>query len=184
MAPYLASSVHIVGFVNAAQQLELMEKVLPLLTDETRHTLENPYEAKWVPARIIQDLTLRIAQVHGPEILDPLNFLMTKDSMGKMVLPMLRVALAITGRSPASVFARVGESVKVAMQGVDATWAAKNDTSGRITLRYVEAPPQVVHHAWKGVFRFAFELTDREGQLDSHRYLDAGLTLELDVSWL
>ncbi len=183
MEPYLASSVHIVGFVNAANQLGLMERVLPLLTEETRHTLEHPYEAKWVPARIIQDLTSRIAEVFGPEVLDPLNFVMTKDSMGKLVLPMLRVALVLTGRSPASVFARVGDSVKVAMQGVNASWVPKDDTSGRITLRYVQPPPQVVHHAWKGVFRFAFELTNREGQLDAHRYLDAGLTLELDVSW-
>lgn len=184
MESYRASSVHIAGFVTAAKRLGFFDKALPLLAPETRHVLDHPFDEKWVSAHVIQDLTARIAEQYGPECLDPLNFAMTKDSIGKLVLPMLRVALAITGRSPATVFARLGDSVKVAMQGVEASWLAASPTAGRVTLRYPEAPPQVVHHAWRGVFRFGFELTGREGQLVSHQYLDAGKTLELEVSWV
>ncbi|MDP1821702.1 MAG: hypothetical protein Q8L48_00590 [Archangium sp.] len=183
MEPYRASSVHIAGFVAAAKRLGFFEKALPLLAPETRHVLEHPFDAKWVPAQVIQDLTARVAEQYGPECLDPLNFAMTKDSLGRLVLPMLRVALAITGRSPATVFSRLGDSVKIAMQGVSASWLATSANGGVVTLRYPEAPPAVVHHAWQGVFRFAFELTSREGRLVAHRYLDGGKTVELDVAW-
>lgn len=183
MEPYQASSVHIAGFVAAARRLGFFEKALPLLAPETKQVLENPFDAKWVPARVIQDLTARVAEQYGPECLDPLNFAMTQDSLGRLVLPMLRVALALTGGSPATVFARLGDSVKIAMRGVSAGWRATNANGGMVTLRYAEAPPPVVHHAWRGVFRFAFELTKREGRLVAHRYLDDGKTLELDVEW-
>lgn len=183
MEPYLASSVHIAGFVNAAKQLGLFEKVLPLLNAETRHVLDHPFDQKWVTAHVIQDLTARIAEAHGAEKLDALNFVMTRDSLGKLVMPLLRVALAITGRSPATIFSRLGDSVKVAMKGIDASWLPDGANAGRVTLRYPEVPPQVIHHCWQGVFRFAFELTGRDGRLVAHRYLDAGKTLELEVSW-
>lgn len=183
MEQYLASSVHIAGFVKAAKELGLLEKVLPLLTAETRHVLENMFDQKWVTAHVIQDLTSRIAEVHGAEKLDELNFVMTKDSLGKLVMPLLKVALAITGRSPATIFSRLGDSVKVAMQGLTTTWDPEGANAGRITMRYPEVPPQVIHHCWRGVFRFAFELTGRDGKLASHRYLDGGRTLEMQVSW-
>lgn len=181
--PYLASSVHVAGFAAAAKRLGLMEKVLPLLAPATRYVLDHPFDEKWVSAHVIQDLRQRIAEVHGAQVLDPLNFAMTKDSLGKLVTPMLRVALAITGRSPATVFSRLGDTVKIAMQGVTAKWTPQGENAGRVTLSYPEPPPNVVHEAWRGVFRFGFELTDREGSLVAHRYLDGGKTLELDVSW-
>lgn len=175
--------MHIAGFVAAARRLGVFEKALPFLTAETRQVLEHPFDAKWVPARVIQDLTARVAEQYGPECLDPVNFAMTKDSLGKLVLPMLRVALSLTGSSPATVFSRLGDSVKIAMKGVSATWRATDPNAGTVTLRYPEAPPPVVHHAWRGVFRFGFELTAREGRLVAHRYLDEGKTVEFDVAW-
>lgn len=183
MEPYLASSVHIAGFVSAAKRLNVLEKALPLLAAPTRHVLEHPFDQKWVPAQVIQDLTARVADAYGPETLDELNFMMTKDSLGKLVLPMLKVALAITGSSPATVFSRLNDSVKVAMQGVTTKWVAEGANAGRVTVRYPEAPPPVVHHSWRGIFRFAFELTGKQGQLTAHRYVDEGKTLELDVTW-
>jgi len=183
MEPYLASSVHVAGFVAAAKRLGLMDKMLPLLAPETKHVVEHPYDEKWVSAQVIQDLSNCVADAHGPDALDEVNFVMTKDSLGKLVLPMLRVALAITGRSPATIFARLHDSVRVAMKGVSVTWAPNGTNAGRVTLRYPEPVPKVVHYAWRGVFRFAWDLTERQGQLVDARYLDEGKTLELDVSW-
>lgn len=175
--------MHVAGFVAAARELGLLEKAEPQLTAETRAVLANPYGAKWVSMHVIQDLTAALARVHGPECLDELNLRMTRNSLGKLVLPMLRVALAITGRSPATIFSRLDDSVKVAMKGVSATWLAKGPNAGMVTLRYPEAPPAVVHHAWRGVFRFGFEITERQGRLTAHRYLDGGKTIELEVEW-
>ena len=68
--------------------------MIPLLAPETRHVLANPYDEKWVSAQVIQDLSNCVAQAHGPDALDEVNFAMTKDWLGKLVLPMLRVPLA------------------------------------------------------------------------------------------
>lgn len=183
MEPYLVSSVHVAGFVAAMKRQGLMEKVFPVLAAETRHVLDHPYDQKWVSAHVIQDLTNSVATAHGPDALDQVNYMMTNDSLGKLVLPMLRVALAITGRSPATIFARLGDSLKVAMKGVTAKWTPEGANAGRVTLTYPEPVPRVVHYAWRGVFRFGFDLTERKGQLVAHRYLDGGKLLELDVSW-
>lgn len=183
MEPYLASSMHVAGFVTAMKRQGFLDKVLPLIAPQTRHAIDHPYEEKWVSAHVIQDLSNCLVDAHGPDALAEVNYAMTTDSLGKLVLPMLRVALAITGRSPATIFARLGDSIKVAMKGVTVSWAPEGANAGRVTLRYPEAVPTVVHHAWRGVFRFAFDLTERQGQLVAQRYLDEGKTLELDVSW-
>ena len=183
MEPYLASSVHIAGFVAATRRLGFMEKVLPLLSPETKKVVESPYDQKWVSAHVIQDLSNALADAHGPEALEKVNYMMTNDSLGKLVLPMLRVALAITGRSPATIFSRLGDTLKVAMKGVTVKWTPDGPNAGRVTLTYPEPMPLVVHYSWKGVFRFAFDLTERKGQLVAHRYLDGNKIIELDVSW-
>ena len=126
--------------------------------------LDHPYDEKWVSAQVIEDLINCLADAHGPDALDEVNFAMTKDSLGKVVLPMLRVALAITGRSPATIFSRLGDSVKVAMKGVEVKWTPDGPNAGRVTLRYPQSMPQVVHYAWRGVFRFAWDLTGRQGR--------------------
>lgn len=183
MSVYEASAVHVAAFVAAARELGYFEKAEPDLAPETRAVIADPYAKKWVSANVIQDLTVCIARRCGPESLEHLNLLMTRRSLGKLVLPMLKVALAITGRSPATVFSRLDDSVKVAMRGVTATWQPNGPNAGRVTLRYVEPMPDVVHHAWRGIFRFGFEITEREGRLIAHRSLEGRHVLELDVEW-
>ncbi len=180
---YEASSLHVSGFLAAAAELGVLEKAEPKLSPQSQTTIAHLFEQKWVPATVIQDLTACIGEAYGNDSLEHLNYLMTKRSLGRLVLPMLRVALAITGSSPATIFSRLGDSLKVAMRGVESTWVRQSETSGTVTLRYPVVPPQIVHHAWRGVFRFGFEITGHDGRLVAHRYLDGGKTLELDVTW-
>lgn len=181
--PYEASAVHVAGFVAAARAVGALEPALPHLAPSTRAVLDQPYAAKWVPAAVIQDLTATIAARVGPEVLDELNYRMTKDSLGRLVLPLLKVALTLTGRTPATIFSRLDDSVRVAMKGVRATWESTGPQGGTVRISYPVPPPPVVHLAWRGVFRFGFELTGTRGALDRFEYVDGGKTLVLRVSW-
>lgn len=181
--PYEASSVHVAGFVAAAKAVGALEKALPHVAPETRAVVERPFDRKWVPAAVIQDLTATVAAKAGPEVLAELNYRMTRDSLGRLVLPLLKVGMALTGRSPASVFSRLDDSVKVAMKGVHVTWEATSPSGGVVRISYPEPPPPVVHHAWAGVFRFGYELAGTTGKLESFEYVEGGKTLVMKVSW-
>jgi hypothetical protein len=180
---YEVSSLHISGFLAAATELGFLEKAKPLLTAQSQHIVEHVFEQKWVSALVIQDLTTCVAKAYGDASIEQINFLMTKKSLGKLVLPMMKVALAITGSTPATVFSRLGESLNVAIRGIETTWAPSGAHGGKVTLRYPIVPPSVVHQAWFGVFRFGFELTNHVGRVASYRYLDGGKTIEFEVRW-
>jgi hypothetical protein len=180
---YEVSSVALASYVKAARELGVLEAALPKVSQNTRDALAAPHRRGWLPASIIQELTAAVYETASAERLSELNYRMTKHSMGPIVMPIIRVAMALTGRSPATVFARLNDAMAAGMRDVQISWAPAGERAGSVTFRYPEKVPVVVHHAWAGIFRFAFELTGHEGRISRHEYADAGRTLRLDVEW-
>jgi hypothetical protein len=180
---YEVSSVHISGYLKAARELKVLDAALPLLPPETRAIVDAPHRKSWVHAEVIQQLTVAIAQTAQPEVLADLNYLMCRDSLGPIVMPVLKVAIALTGRHPQTVFSRLNELVSAAMRGVEITWTPRGASAGAVVMRYPEAMPPIVHHAWHGVFKFGFELAGRRPREITHAYTDGGKTLRFELEW-
>lgn len=178
--PYEVSSVHLSGFVEAARAIGAWDRAQPHLSDTARARLADLKSQRWMPGSLLQEISAAIVKGSGEDVLDRLNYVMTRDSLSKVVLPLIRVALTLTGRTPATIFARLNDLSRVATRGVTITWEGSN-ASGVVKVTYPEPPAHTVHVGWRGVFRFAFELTGREGTLTHANY--EGSSVYMHVSW-
>ncbi len=136
------------------------------LPAEAQAMLREPHAARWHPGRHLQALWFAVQQVRGDEGVDELHFRVSKDSMGRVVRPMVRVTFALAGVSPAAILSRMNSVVSIAVRHLDFDWA-ETPGGGRWSVTYPRPiPPALVLHGWKGVFRFGSELTDTTIRVD------------------
>lgn len=181
MPAYEVSVMHLSSYVAAARAEGVWEKAEPLLSPQTRALLQAPPPGRWVPGRVLQEVAGCIVEAYGAPVLEGLNYRMTRDSLSRIILPFVKVALTITGRNPTAILSRLQVTAHVSMRGVRIDWFQETPNSGQIRVAYPEPPPQFVHVGWWGALRFGFELTERPATLDKVTY--EGNALLMNVSW-
>lgn len=162
MDDFEVSAMNLAGLAKALTARGLIDRVKAEVQPATRAALENPMSARWHPGAVAVDAWEAIIKVDSPAQLEALNLKLTAESFGPIVRPLVKVALALGGSSPANVFARLNDAIRVATRGVTVTWTASSPTSGQVAFEYGRAmPPVVVEHGWRGVMRFGEELTGK-----------------------
>jgi hypothetical protein len=121
-----------------------------------------------------------VAAARGDDALEAMSYVMTRNSFGPVLRPLVSVALALGGGDPAALFARIGDGLKMAMRGVDVTW---REDERALFLRYKVQLPDGVVASWRGVARFLFELAGRDGRLAAHALSADRRSLTLTFDW-
>ena len=181
VSAYEVSSVHLTGYVAAAKATGVWDATEPLLSPACRAALTDAGANRWIPGAVLQEIAGCIVKAYGAEVLDRLNYVSAKDSLSRVVLPFLKVALTITGNSPSTIFSRLAQTSRVSMRGVKVHWTELGPKQGTLRITYPEPPQPWVHIGWRGAIRFAFELTGREGTLDRADY--DGTSVLMHLSW-
>jgi hypothetical protein len=178
------TAVYVSGFRKALVDLGLLAQVVARLQPATRAVLDSPFSARTHDADVLRDLSDTLHALAGAETFQKHAYLMARDSLGKILIPMFKVALALTGRSPATLLARVPDSVNQALRGVKATWLPDGPSGGVLRVDYPEPVTPVASDGWRGTLRFLFELIEgmpaRIVRIDEKNALR---TLEILVAW-
>ncbi|MFZ5441988.1 MAG: hypothetical protein ACOZQL_18425 [Myxococcota bacterium] len=161
------SGLTMAGFVRALEAEKLLEPVRAKLGFAARSMLDDPHASRWHEGKLNIEFLEAVLAVAGPAKLEQLNRELTSKSFGPIIKPLARVALAIGGSSPATVFSRVNEAVSVGTRGLTISWKAASETSGEVALEYAEpVPARIVEPSWRGVLAIAEELTGRKLRFD------------------
>ncbi|MEW6433633.1 MAG: hypothetical protein AB1730_19165 [Myxococcota bacterium] len=162
MPAFEVSAMNLSALTRALEARGLLDRVKAAVKPETRAALDDPMSARWHPGAVAVDTWQAIVDAEGPAQLEALNLKVTAESFGPVVRPLVKVALALGGSSPATVFARLNDAIKVATRGVTVTWTPSGAQAGQVAFEYPCAmPPVVVEHGWRGVMRFGEELTGK-----------------------
>ncbi len=181
-ADWQASSVQLAGLMKQVKARSLDAKVLAKCSPATQEAFKNPYSARWHSGEVLVEFSELLVQEMGQQAFADLNYDMTKASFGPILGPMLQVALAITGRSPATVLARVPTSAEQALKNVKCSWTSTGPKSGTLGFEYPCPIKPDTEHAWRGALRFISELSGSVIKIDKVD-LRGGSALFLFVSW-
>ncbi|MBE2249398.1 MAG: hypothetical protein IAE78_07590 [Myxococcus sp.] len=155
------TGVYLAGFRKALVELGLLEPVLQRVSPATKAALDSPHSARTHDADLLRDASDALFAVAGSQVFQKHAYLMARDTLGKILVPMFKVALALTGTSPATLLARVPDSVHQALRGVTVTWTPESPNAGALQIDYPVAVPPVAEDGWRGTLKFLFELTER-----------------------
>lgn len=159
------------------------DEVYALLTPEARAAFQSPHSSRWHPGRFGVEAWLAIVKLGGKQWLEDLNYELTRKSFGPIVKPLVKIALTLSGSSPASVFARLGDATSVALKHVKFEWKAQSPQAGSLTVSYPCAmPPEVVEPGWRGVVRVGAEMTEKTINVDRFEP-ENDRRFRFDVSW-
>ncbi len=160
------------------------DRVRALLRPETAAALERPALQKWHDGAVVFDLTLAMDQVMGGDAIEEVHYDHVRRSIGPLLAPFVKVALALAGKDPRTIYKRMDDMMVSVVRGVKCSWVEQSPTSGLLTVLYAHdevKPPSL--RAWAGVIRYTFDLCEVKGQV-SARFKDFdGHRLEFDVSW-
>lgn len=155
--------MNLAALVKALQADGSSAKVLERVSAQTRAVLEMPHGQRWHPGAIAVETWGAIIDTSGAPKLEALNLALTRQSFGPIIRPLVKVALALGGSSPATVLARLDDAIKVATRNVHATWTSQGAQNGSITFEYPRAMVRtdVIEFGWRGAMRFGEELTGK-----------------------
>ncbi|MER2561072.1 MAG: hypothetical protein ABTQ32_10150, partial [Myxococcaceae bacterium] len=99
------SAMNLAALVKALQADGSAAKVLGRVAPQTRAVLEMPHGQRWHPGVIAVETWGAIIDTSGGPKLEALNLALTRQSFGPIIRPLVKVALALGGSSPATVLA-------------------------------------------------------------------------------
>lgn len=157
------SGINLGGFKKALAHRGLLEPTLARCTTDSKEAMAFPHARRWHSGRIALDVWASAIDLVGPTVFAEVQYDVTRDAFGAVVTPLLKVALALQGRSPVALLKRFDEVVKVAARNVTCTWRPIDERTAEVNFDYPCSIPRVdvIEHGWRGSFRFAEALVNK-----------------------
>ncbi len=159
------SAAYLGSVVEATRACELFERVLPALDGEALAAAQSPHARQWWPGAVSNRLADAVLAGCGEEALQKVTLLALERRLSRFVMPLIGVALTVSGSSPAVIFNRFGTLTSIAVKGLQIDYEELSKTSGRLraVFPHVIAPSSPV--VWKTTLQFAYSLCKREGRV-------------------
>ena len=142
--------------------------------------LRAPHSQSWWSAQHGFDMTRAIVAVGGTELVRRVGQVAVAESISLVIRPLVAVVMAISGPSPATLFARFGQISGAAIKNVKFVWKQTGDTTGELTITYpVIILPEYAAY-WLGAFDFVWVTTKKVGQTIATHH---GASLHFALSW-
>jgi hypothetical protein len=182
-APFEVSALLVTGFKRACVQLQLAEAARALMEPDVAAMWDRPDTSRWHPGHLFQHMTEALVKVASREQMAEMNYRMCRDQFGPIVTGMIRIAVALTGPSPHTVFGNLKPMVGLAIRGAVPEYERTGPQSGKFAMTYPLPFPDSTANAWAGVMRYCCELVGRTAVLDRVETLQSGHRYEIDLHW-
>lgn len=178
---YEVSATYLDANLKAIREAGLLDTVLARLSPELKAAAQSPYGQSWWPGTVNEGLIAALCAAHGERAVEEVGFLSVQRSVGPLVMPFLKVLLAVTGADPATIFSKLGQFSSSSTRGVTIDWKLGTGQQGDLTIVYPSAVDPSVKPLWRGGLRCGLTMLKRQGRVDD-RHVDAR-TLRYQISW-
>ena len=183
---YLGAPVRIT--LDLIAKRGLTQKIRAMASPEVARVLDKPpWPLAWVDARVLDELETLLLKLAGSDACIELGLLAGRNLGGGMIAPVLKMAMGLFGRSPATVFGNLDRFYSMVMRGVSFSYEPISATSGVVEAR-VQGPgvPAAMFDVTRGNLSYVFEVCGVSGTVDPPRVLrhdESGAQIRLTVRW-
>ncbi len=183
MNDFEVSAVFLGGMAKVLKENGTFGRVIERISPASREALAEPYARRWWPSQVLEDVLSNGVELTADGYTE-LNYTMTKNSLGPIVGPIFQVAMALSGASPGTVFARLDKAIRTGMNGVKSDWLPLDSNRGTLRITYPRPWVSVAEHTWRGTIRVAFDFCGaKHGRVEDFRLLQERKVFEFDVAW-
>ena len=179
---YELSAAYINGLVRAAKRDGVLESVLADAPPDFKSRVLQPAVQPWWDARFAEDLAAAIREAFGDTAVEQVGYDVVTETMGPIAQPLIEQALA-SGAGPAALFGRMNEFAALAVRPIRVEWAPSPGKAGQVQYFYPRALRPETALLWRGVIRYAFEITRAQGRIDAQHDGPPPGRLAFDVAW-
>ena len=163
---YLGSAFRVA--VEFVQQRGCMALVKQKVSPATAELMEKPpFPFAWMPATPMDELETALSLIAGREACVDLGITAGRKLGGSVIQPVLKMATALFGNTPATVFQNLERFYSMVLTGMRFEYEATGAKEGTVRAR-VEGggAPAALFDVTRGNLRYVFELCGVQGTVD------------------
>lgn len=177
-----ANAVQLAGLARQAKARGLLEPALARCGDATRAAVLQPHAARWHPGPVLVEFSEALIAASDATTFELINYEMSRDSFGPILRPMVQVAMTLTGRTPATILARMPAAIASAVRNITCTWTPEGPRGGVLAFAYPTEISSNAAHAWRGAIRFVGELAGAPVEVTKFEHVGQR-TLRFTLGW-
>lgn len=170
------------GSVTALCSLGLFDVIRPLLPEDTRALLDAPPASPWIPRRHCDRIFQAVSDVRGPAGVRALVLTMSRETVGPILLPVIKTVFAVMSPSPVSFFRRLDVITRPQFKGSTFKYEAAGAKEGFVSVTQDCVVDALGWFAWDCAFEFMFELCRVSGTVHGMPAVD-GKSCRFWVHW-
>jgi hypothetical protein len=180
---YEVSSWYVAGLAKTLQAQGLFEAVSAAIGPEGKRALEQPLSSRWWDGEVNGQIMATLQSLRGDSAVEKLAYDTMKGALGPILMPLVKVTLALTGSTPSGLLSRSSQFLSTSVRGLEATWTSDGPTSGTYVVRYPSRGTGAYLPLWKGTLVYVFGLTGAEGTVHEAKVDPDGQTFRYTLSW-
>lgn len=180
---YEVSSSYVAGLAKTLKALGHLEAVRAAVGPEGQEALEHPMANRWWDGAVNEQVIGALHQAAGEAAVEQVAYRTITQSMGPIVMPLVKVTLALSASTPTSLLSRSAQFLVTSVRGLEVTWTPSGSTAGSYAVRYPGKVPRAYLWLWKGMLSWVFELTGVSGELREAFADPDGQTFRYTLAW-
>jgi hypothetical protein len=176
LVPDVAEAANGRGYLGSAFRvtLEFIQQrgcgalVKQKVSEATRQLMEKPpFPFAWMPATPMDELEAAISIVSGREACVELGLVAGRKLGGSLIQPVLKMATALFGNTPATVFQNLERFYSMVLKGMTFEYEATGPREGTVQVRVAGGgAPAALFDVTRGNLTYVFELCGVQGTVE------------------
>lgn len=151
------------GLVASLQAHETWPRVHARLNAPLAQHVAQPEKYPWVEGVLVEELSQVIFEEGGHAAVEDVYFRHVNHRVGGLMIPFVKVALAIARNDPRAFLTRMNVSLAPVSKGLSSDWKEHSATSGVICVSHGgRRPPPQSEGSWQGILKFGFMLCGKQ----------------------
>lgn len=182
MPEYALSSSWVRGFSKVLRDEGCFDEMLARATPAVQVAMKEPSQQLWWPLEVGQGFVALIGTFSNV-FAERVGHQVVQQSIGPIIMPLIKVVMAVSGRDPRTLFSRMPQLVNSSLRGVTVAFTSPGPNRATVSITYPFRIEEPTSYLWRGTASYLFELAGKTAQLEAVRWTKDRMGFSHDYTW-